>query len=268
LKKQLASGFLVALMVILCFLPLYPASAQQDDTYGSGFNISMPVEYVNYTIVPVNGSLWAKIDGTYPMHISGVLPDVLPMVYPTPPQTSNVHMWLDGKELACSNYTEMYPAALHHTAIGDWAMVATVLSPVSEEFTLTIHYEHPVQVVNGSFLFLYDLNITPYLSPENTNSTAYFTVRFETNVTDINGFTTETDTKWVPINYTLTEDGTVNVVSIVMYSEYGKPLLGDLVVGFQNGESVPETSVLALIAVLATVPWILVVAKNRFKRSN
>jgi hypothetical protein len=163
------------------------AEAQQENRE---FTFSMPVEYVNYTISWVNGSLWAKIDGTYPMHINGDVPDVLPMLYPTPPQTTNIHMFLDGKELSYSNYTEQYPSALHHTAIGDWAMIATVIDPVVEDFTLKIHYEHPLQTVNGSLLFLYDLNISPYLSAENSNSTAYFTVRMEANVTDVKAFTT------------------------------------------------------------------------------
>jgi hypothetical protein len=29
----------------------------------------MPEEQVNYTITKVNGTLWAKIDGTYPLRI-------------------------------------------------------------------------------------------------------------------------------------------------------------------------------------------------------
>lgn len=47
--------------------------------------ISMPVEYINYTVSTINGSLWATVDGTYPLHFS---PDMvgyqLSMEYPTP----------------------------------------------------------------------------------------------------------------------------------------------------------------------------------------
>jgi len=226
----------------------------------------MPEEYVNYTIVSKDGCLWAKIDGTYPIYVTGELPEMLPMVYPTPPQTTNIQITLDGKELSYSNYTETYPWALHHTAIGDWAMVATVISPVTEKFTLGIHYEHPLQTVNGSNLFLYDLNITPYLSPQSPNSTAYFTVRLEANITDIKAFTTETDTKWNPINYTVSSEADVDVVSIVMFSEFGKPLLGDLVVAFSNADVVPEFHKLALAFLMAVVCGVLVFTKKRFKR--
>jgi hypothetical protein len=64
--------------------------------------LAMPVEYVNYTITQVNGTLWAKIDGTYPLHILSesdgavpCVPDELPMVYPMPPDTTNIHVWVN-----------------------------------------------------------------------------------------------------------------------------------------------------------------------------
>jgi hypothetical protein len=69
--------------------------------------LAMPVEYVNYTITCVNGTLWAKIDGTYPLHVlaesdgaSSCVPAELLMVYPTPLGTTNIHMSVNGTELA------------------------------------------------------------------------------------------------------------------------------------------------------------------------
>ena len=123
----------------------------------------MPEEQINYTITNINGVLWAKIDGTYPITYTGTETSI-PMVYPTPPETTNITVWLNDVELNWSNFTEAYPDALHHTAIGDWAMISTVLENVTGSFVLRIHYEHPVQVINGSYVFLYDLNIADYLS--------------------------------------------------------------------------------------------------------
>jgi hypothetical protein len=263
LRKLPASLFIISIAFTLCLLTPHSSSAQT-----SGFDISMPVEYVNYTIVSVNGTLWAKIDGTYPMQISGNLPDELPMVYPTPPQTTNISITLNGKQLSYSNYTDAFPSALHHTPIGDWAMVAAVISPVAKDFTLGIHYEHPLQAVNGSFLFLYDLNISPYLSPENNNSTAYFMVHLDANVTDVKAFTTETDTKWNPITYTVNKTGGVDVVSVVMHSEYGKPLLGDLVLEFSDPGAVPEFPFAVVIIVFALVPWLVFCLKKRINRKK
>jgi hypothetical protein len=205
--------------------------------------LAMPEEYVNYRITRVGGTLWAEIDGTYPIRVfnaSGSEPlvvDELPMVYPTPPRTTNIRVKLNGTELAWSNYTEANPAALHHTAVGDWPIILCVVSPVSEWLLLTIHYEHPLQAVNGSCLFLYDLNISPYLSPSSNSSTAYFTVRLEANVSDVRVFTTETDSVWNPKNFTLTSEDGVDVVSVQMVSVFDEPLAGDLVV-MMNDSSV------------------------------
>ena len=43
-----------------------PATANPE---GSIPNLSMPVEYINYTITSINGTLWAKIDGDYPIYL-------------------------------------------------------------------------------------------------------------------------------------------------------------------------------------------------------
>lgn len=235
-KKPFALAFILALvfLVITCFSLSSFVPEQNKSEYAT---ISMPVEYVNYTIVSVNGSLWAKIDGTYPLIMQGDLPQTLSMVYPTPPETTNISIKVDDTELGYSNYSDIDPFALHRTAIGDWEMVNTTISPVSRVFTLKIHYEHPLETVNGSFLFLYDLNISPYLAPASSNSTAYFTVRLETNTSNLHVYTAEVGSlasEWKPFNCTVTREGSTDVVSIVMYSEYAEPLPGDLVVVFSS----------------------------------
>ena len=132
-------------------------------------------------------------------------------------------------------------------------MIYSVLCDVSDFFVLKIHYEHPLEMVNESYLFLYDLNISPYLSPQSTNSTAYFTVRMETNTSEVQAYTTQTDTKWNPINYTTTKDGSTQIVAIQMHSEYDKPLLGDLVVVFSDTDQVQEIQYWIIPVVAAAV---------------
>ena len=236
--------------------------------------LAMPVEYVNYTITQINGTLWTKIDGTYPIYLTsplgGALPETLPMVYPTPPGTTNISMRLNDKNVEYGNYSDAYPDALHHTAIGDWTMIFCNLSPVTSFFTLKIHYEHPLQMVNDSYLFLYDLNISPYLSEANNNSTAYFTVRLDTNASNVRAYTTRTDIEWNPISYTSRIEGSTQVISIVMHLEYDKPLQGDLIVEFNDANQVPEYPHWALVAVagglaLAACLGLVYVKK---KRSN
>lgn len=229
--------------------------------------ITMPEEQVNYTITRVNGTLWAKIDGTYPLRIlteadgaPSCVPSELPMVYPTPPGTVNMRVKVDGTELAWDYWPQ---EDTHHTAIGDWSMIYCVIAPVSERFTLEVHYEHPLERVNGSYIFLYDLNISPYLSSWSPNSTAYFIILFDTEVSDLRAYTTETDTVWNPINYTVTQDGGSEVVAIQMYSDYSKPLLGDLAVMFSDGE-VPEFPAWIVPAVSMIVALVAVLGYKKF----
>ncbi len=200
--------------------------------------LAMPIEYVNYTITTINGSLWAKIDGDYPIYLLKQMDysftGDLPMVYPMPPQTTNISISLDNKEVSWSNYTQTYPDQIHHTAIGDWWMIYSILGNVSDFFELKIHYEHPLQIVKGSYLFLYDLNISPYLSAQNNNSTCVYTIRTDVNITDFQAYTVESDAKWNPINYTIIKEDAKQTIFIREYSEYAKPLLGDLVVEFSS----------------------------------
>jgi hypothetical protein len=163
------------------------------------------------------------------------------------------------------NETELdwsnYPHDTHHTAIGDWDMIYCVIAPVSDYFVLKIHYEHPVQLVNGSYLFLYDLNIREYLSPWSPNSTAYFTIRMETNISNLQAYTTETDSIWNPINYTSSQEGTTEIVAIQMHSEYSKPLLGDLAITFSGAETettaVPSWIIIPILLIAALLAVIL-----------
>jgi hypothetical protein len=239
----------LAIMLVFVFLALTLVELGSIKVVCANFDesfpvLTMPIEYVNYTITTIDGSLWAIIDGYYPIYISSQ-PDYgfvveLPMVYPMPPNTTNIHVFLENKELSWTNYTQTYPDQLHHTAIGEWWMIYSILGNISGFFELKIHYEHPLQIVNGSYLFLYDLNISPYLSTQSNNSTAFFTIQMQTNFTSLNVYSTKTDDKWTPVNFTLKKNNSTEVVSVQMHSEYGKPLLGDLVVEFSQDRQVSE----------------------------
>jgi parallel beta-helix repeat protein len=200
--------------------------------------LAMPQEYINYTVFAVNGTLWAKIDGTYPMNLTSGYSGTLPMLYPIPLGTTNIHVKLDAVELSWGNYSEVDPTALHHTDIGDWSMIYCVIAPASSDFVLGIHYEHPVQVINGTYAFLYDLNISPYLSPANNRSTAHFSVRLETNVSGVNVYTTGFNGTWSPMSYVRSGDGVAETVAFDVTSEFDK-LLGDVAVTLVDVQ-VPE----------------------------
>jgi hypothetical protein len=273
-KSLLAAAFILMLLFsVLAGMQLVNLAAANPDL--SNPILAMPEEYINYTITRVNGTLWAKIDGTYPIYLlhetddaAHCVPlDELPMVYPTPPNTTNIHLKLNETELDWSSY----PYGTHHTAIGDWSMVYCVINPVSDYFVLKIHYEHPVQVINGSYLFLYDLNIREYLSDWSPNSTAYFTIRMETNASNLQAYTTETDSVLNPINYTISQEGATEVIAIQIYSEYSKPLLGDLAITFSGAEiettAVPSWIILPILLVAVLLAIIIYRRRQRQKAS-
>jgi hypothetical protein len=246
--------FLCLLLAIagLQFVPL--AAANPVPVY----SLEMPEEYINYTILWVNGSLWAKVVGTYPLHKFGIdwqdqsagmnntgftfTGDTLPMLYPTPPSTTNISVKLDETELEWSNYTQTFPDATHYTAIGDWPMINCTIHPLLDQFILKIHYEHPIMVINGSYTFLYDLNISPYLSPWSNKSTAHFNIRFETNYKDLKAYTIATDGTLNPVEYTVTKDTEAETLSLQVVSEYTEPLPGDLLISLKEGKGSKQTN--------------------------
>ena len=222
------------------------------------YSLKMPEEYISYTICRVNGSLWGKVDGTYPMTKFGVechdqqggietalftfTGDTLLMAYPTPPCTTNISIKVDETELHWSNYTQNFPDSVHYTAIGDWPMISCTICPVLDQFMLKIHYEHPIMLINGSHTFLYDLNIIPYLSPWSNKSTAHFEISFETGYTDLQAHTIATDGTLRQVDYRVTEETASKKVSLQVVSEYAEPLPGDLLISFDADKQSEQTN--------------------------
>jgi hypothetical protein len=253
--KRLISIICFSLVFCVFVFPnYYEVKAEKGTINTPVYLLEMPEEYINYTICQVNGSLWAKVDGVYPVNKINIetqdhsfltaeaLPtftgEMLSMMYPTPPNTSNISIKIDETELGWSNYTQAVPEALHYTALGNWSMISCKLDPVKEHFTLKIHYEHPIEQNNGIYMFLYDINILPYLSPWSNKSSAYFTIKFETEIADFQSVTITSDGIMKPVDYT-TQENSADVVFLQVVSEYSKSLRGDLLMSFSHSKS-PE----------------------------
>jgi hypothetical protein len=248
MQTHLLFTVLIGLLLTIAGLQFLPFAAANHTT---AYSLEMPEEYINYTISWVNRSLWAKVDGTYPLTKSTIecedqalsgdstwftfTGDTLPMVYPTPPGTTNISVKMDETELEWSNYTQTFPDETHYTAIGDWTMINCTIQPVLDQFILKIHYEHPILLIDGSYTFLYDLNISPYLSPWSNKSTAHFNITFETDTTDLQARTIATDGTLNPVEYTVTREAEAEKVSLQVVSEYSQPLPGDLLISFHDG---------------------------------
>lgn len=232
---------------------------------GSVFLLEMPEEYIDYTVCMIDGSLWAKVDGTYPINKTSLeqkqaeIDDnlftfsggSLAMVYPTPPNTRNITIKVDDKELDWSNYTETVPDAVHYTTIGNWPMIICEIPHVPDQFLLKIHYEHPITQKDDGYVFLYDINISPYLSPWSNKSTAHFTMKFETDVIDLKVTTVATDGTTKPVDYTVTKEGTTQTMTLQVTSEYAKLLPGDLLISFKENKETTQTHLYVITVVIA-----------------
>lgn len=218
--------------------------------------LSMPEENVTYTITRIDGILWAKIDGIYPIHYNGNDESIW-MIYPTPPGTTNISIWLNGVNLAWNNFT----SETHHTAIGEWEVISTVLEQVSENFVLKIHYEHPLQIINGSYMFLYDLNIASYLSALNNKSICHFSIRMETEYTNLKVNTVALEDETLkPIAFTVS-DSNPKEIKIDETSEFNMPLPGDLLISFSEPgtQRVSDWWISASILIIAFIVVALVI---------
>jgi len=259
--KKASLTILLVINLALSAITVLNAKAQEEPTT---LKLSMPKEYINYTITNKNGSHWAKIQGKYPIKIlNSNKPQInLPMVYPTPPNTTNIQITLNGQELNYNNYTQIYPETLHHTAIGDWTMIQCLLENVTDTFLLEIQYEHPIQQIEGYHTFLYDLNIRPYLSTQSPNSIAYFTINFEIPLSEIKISTTKTKTNWNPLHYTIEIDESKTTIKTQINSNYLEPLTGDLVVSFitavsEENHSFLRTVLVSTVVLIVVTLWLL-----------
>ncbi len=236
------------------------------ETKVQAYTFAMPEEEVKYTITTVDGGLWAKIDGTYPIIYNGDETSI-PMVYPTPPGTTNVSVWLNDVKLEWSNLTETQPKALHHTAIGDWSEILTLLQNVSGYFTLRIHYEHPIQVINGSYAFLYDLNIQEYLSAEQNASVAHFIVTMDTEFENLKVYSVDPETEAVkPMAFSVTGEKPV-VIKINEVSDFNAPLPGDLLITFSEKEgSSDSTFIIGALGVAVTLITVFAIVSLFLRR--
>jgi len=266
-KKLAIAAILLSMLLISATAAVKIVHSEDANSFPTSPLITMPEEYVNYTITTVNGSLWAKIDGTYPLHVL-FWQGALPLVYPTPPGTTNISLKMDETELSWSNFTEIYPDALHFTALGNWPMINCTIQPVPEYFTLKIHYEHPVPLINGTYTFLYDLNISPYLSEWSNKSTAYFTIRMETNYTSLHVNAIATDETLTPINYTTATDNAAEIVIFPIVSAYSEPLLGDILVTFTTTDEPTAVEISYALIILPIAIIAVLIVHIAYKRKH
>jgi hypothetical protein len=196
----------------------------------------------------------------------------LPMVYPMPPGVTNISLELNGQKVGYSNYTQANPDALLYTYLGEWSMILFTVQPTSSNFVLTIHYQHPILEANGTYMFLYNLNISPYLSKSSSESTAHFNILFQTGCSDIKVYTVpgassipRDDTR-TPVNFTTSKNNGIQTVAFNITSDYSEPVPGDELITFQQLQAqvteFPSWVILFSLITMVVVACLLVYFKN------
>jgi hypothetical protein len=145
-------------------------------------------------------------------------------------------------------------------------MIYCTVEPKSADFLLEIHYEPPIEIINGTYTYLYDLNISPYLSPPSTTSTAYFNIQLPLNYSELKIYTTGTSgDAWSRVNYDSNKTDLGETVTFSIVSEYDKPLKGDIAFVISDA-AVPEFPAWIFVPLLAAAT--LMAALLRMKGSK
>jgi hypothetical protein len=106
-------------------------------------------------------------------------------------------------------------------------------------------------VINGSYKFLYDLNIQEYLSAACNSSVAHFTIAIDLNYANLKVNTVDSETEALkPIDYVTLGDKN-DVIKIDEVSEFGKALPGDLLVSFSAAEMNGNGNFSMMVAAIA-----------------
>jgi hypothetical protein len=200
--------------------------------------VSLSEAQVHATISNVNGELWAKVDASYQMNTvhalgdkfqtenykMGLLVDPSPYVtvtvaydkleayYPFPADAINISVKMnhEEKELISRN------RSFHLFGEGNLPELTWTIAPVPRNFTLEVHYEHPIDTVNDAtfrkyaFLFslgarfgLDDLIYGYYGYYWFDNSTAHFEILIEPAFNEISAYSIE---QLNPLDSTLSSD--------------------------------------------------------------
>lgn len=132
-------------------------------------------EDINATISHAGPVVQANVNGTYVFWAPGTPPTEATMYYPVPSSASNISVKIDETTLAW-NWNNTH----YDTVIGDYPFINWTITLVPNSgFTISVHYEHPVPLIEGKYKFLYAFgtarltrfkycpaNITTYISKD------------------------------------------------------------------------------------------------------
>ncbi len=198
---------------------------------------------VNATISNVAGTLWATIDAEYVMHTvyaygdsylvenSGmglvahpespyiavtVTQDVLEAHYPIPHDASNISVELNGKKVEVQQDAK----GVFHLFDSDLAEMNWTISPVLDDFIVSVHYEQPVHRTTEDYNYLGDYEVTlPLYGRYGCSNISYplyswygyppnnYSIHVESKLANLQVFSVDTQGALTSLNSTIDDSG-------------------------------------------------------------
>ena len=181
---------------------------------------SMPLEDMKIQIQAIGSNLHAQFSGDFTFDY---IPDeVYLILFPVPPDATDIRVCQDGVELSWSwsseNYTTILPE-LPTIPLIEWE------GPFPTEGCIfTVEYEHSLIERPEELVFFYALGTGKYFQTYDKTTTAYFDIKFPSAY--------KVDSVWLdndPHKYAVLTMGNISQLTIVVQSEFG-PITKDLIV--------------------------------------
>jgi parallel beta-helix repeat protein len=165
LKKEIST--IIALLLVLAFASALPIPVKANPI--SPPAVEMYEEYIDVEIFTTNETVYAKVHGVYLFSENEF--GSLPMLYPLPPDSTDVKVFVNGNKTKWE-----YNDTTYSTYLGDFSMINWTIVPAPKQFTLEVEYCHQIPKLDRNFAYLYSMSARGYVPWHYGKTTAYISV--------------------------------------------------------------------------------------------